>query len=373
MKIAIQASDLDNQRIDGTRVYLLNILKYFGKLSSQDRFFIYHKNDFNPELVPTGFSNYEIKKIRSPIFWTQTKFAWEIWKDKIDVLWMPMHNIPLIRNKKMETVVTIHDLAFKQFPKTFPQKDLLKLNLLTNLAIKKSDKIIAVSKSTKQDILKFYPEISAQKIKVIYHGFSAELFQRNFSKEKIKATLTKFSIGNAKFLLYVGAIQPRKNLKFLVEAFNIYKHRTKSNVKLVLAGGRAWQWQETIQAVERSVFKEDIILTNKVSFSELAILYQNSSLFIFPSLYEGFGIPILEAFASNVPVISANNSSLPEVGGGAVEYFDELNADDLAGKIEKILNDKKLKEEMIVRGKKQLQKFSWEKCAGTTLTYLKSL
>ncbi|HFC76657.1 MAG TPA: glycosyltransferase family 1 protein [Candidatus Moranbacteria bacterium] len=372
MKIAIQSADLDNSRIDGTRVYLWNVLKYLGKLSSQDDFFIYHKADFNPELRPVEFSNYKIKKIWSPALWTQTKFALEIWRDKIDILWMPMHNIPLIKSKKMKTVVTIHDLAFKRFPKTFPKKDLYRLNFLTDLAVKNSDKIIAVSNSTKNDILKFYPKISEGKIKVIYHGFDAELFQKIFSAEKVKEILAKFSIDDSKFLLYVGAIQPRKNLKILIKAFDIYKQKTNSDIKLVLAGGKAWRWQETIKAIRKSSFQQDIILTGKISFDEVSVLYQNASLFIFPSLYEGFGIPILEALSAGVPILSANNSSLPEVGGNAVEYFDDSSPSNLAEKINNVLDNEKKRNEMIAKGIKQVQKFSWKKCAQETLEYLKS-
>ncbi len=382
MRIAIQAADLDNQRIDGTRVYLLNLLKHFGELSFQDDFFIYHKNNFNPQLTPPNFSNYKIKRIWSPMLWTQTRFALEIWKDKIDVLWMPMHNIPLLKNKKTKTTVTIHDLAFKQFPETFPKKDLRRLNLLTDLAVRKSDKIIAVSNSTKKDILKFYPEISEKKIKVIYHGFDAKVFKSNYLRatnqehnsvnKSINKILKNYNLQSTRYLLYVGAIQPRKNLKVLISAFEIFKNETGSKIKLVLAGEQAWGWKETIKAIETSLFQEDIILTGKLNFDELAILYQNTSLFVLPSLYEGFGIPILEAMASNVPIISANNSSLPEVGGEAVEYFNEASSTELAEKIEKILSNEELREMMIERGKKQLQKFSWEKCASETLEYLKN-
>jgi len=372
MKIAIQAADLDSSRVDGTRVYLLNVLKYFGKISKNDKFFIYHKKDFNPELIPPKFSNYVVKKISSPFLWTQTKFAWDIRKDKADTLWMPMHNAPFFRSKKMKIVVTIHDLAFKRFPKTFPKKDLFKLNFLTDLAVKKADKIIAVSKSTKRDILKFYPKIFPEKIKVIYHGFDAELFQKEISEDEFNKVLSKFKIQNSKFILYVGAIQPRKNLKTLIKAFEFLKQDSKnSDLKLVIAGGKAWSWEETIRTVKNSSEQESIIMTGKVSFEELAVLYKNAGIFVFPSLYEGFGIPVLEAFASGVPVIISKNSSLEEVGGGAVEYFESLNENDLAEKIKKVLGSDKLQKKMIERGEEQLKKFSWEKCARETLEFIK--
>lgn len=372
MKIAIQAADLDNKRIDGTRVYLLNVLKYLGKISSTDDFFIYHRKDFNPALTPPTFINYKLKKLGSFKLWTQTKFAWNIWSDKADILWMPMHNLPILKRSSLKTVVTIHDLAFKNFPQTFPKKDLIQLNLLTDLAVKFSDKIIAVSESTKRDIIKFYPKIKTDKIKVIYHGFDKELFQNNISSERINTVLEKYNLKNKHYLLYVGAIQPRKNLETLIRAFELFKKENDVDLKLVLAGGKAWRWQGTIEAIEKSSQKENIILTGSVPFEDLSILYAGAKIFIFPSLYEGFGIPILEALASNIPVISADNSSLTEVGGDAVEYFKSEDSVELKNKIEKVLNNQILQEELINKGRAQLEKFSWEKCAKETLEFIKS-
>jgi len=372
MKIAIQAADLDNKRIDGTRVYLLSILRHLGKISTEDEFIIYHKNKFNPELTPPDFPNYEIKKLKFFKLWTQTKFALGIWRDKVDVLWMPMHNLPILRRKNLKTVVTIHDLAFKQFPETFPKKDLFQLNFLTDLAVKHSDKIIAISESTKRDILKFYPKIKEEKIKVIYHGFDAGLFENNFSIEDIRRVLRKHNLKVKKYLLYVGAIQPRKNLETLIKAFEIFKSRNDSDLKLVLVGGKAWNWEPTIDAIEKSPQREDIIATGSVPFEELAIIFQNAKIFVFPSCYEGFGIPILEAFAAGVPVISADNSSLTEVGGEAAKYFNCNDCGELAEKIEKVLSSIDLQSDLVQKGKKQLAKFSWEKCARETLDFIKN-
>ncbi len=370
MKIAIQAADLDNKRIDGTRVYLLNVLKYLGEISPEDKFLIYHKNNFNSELTPPNFANYKVRKLKFFRLWTQTRFALNIWRDKVDILWMPMHNIPLLRRKNLKTIVTIHDLAFKQFPDTFPKKDLFQLNLLTDLAIKKSDKIIAVSQSTKNDILKFYPDIREDKVKVVYHGFDKELYQKEFYTESVDEVLRRHNLKAKRYLLYVGAIQPRKNLKTLVKAFEIFKKENKNNIKLVIAGGKAWCWEETIEAIENSSVRDSIVLTGRISFDDLSVLQQNAGIFVFPSLYEGFGIPILEAFAADAPVICARNSSLEEVGADAVEYFESLDAKELSQKISKVINNSSLQSEMIARGRAQLNKFSWKKCARETLDVL---
>ena len=372
MKIAIQAADLDSQRIDGTRVYILNLLKIFGKLDKSSRFLIYHKKDFNPELAPPKFPNYKIIQKNSFCIWTQTRFAYELWKDKPDVLWMPMQAMPIIRRRNLKTVITVHDLAFKIFPDQFTASDLRRLNFYANYAIKNASKIIAVSESTKRDVLKFYPEIREDKIKVIYHGFDSNIFGKKYNKEEIKEANTRYKIPDTRYLLYVGAIQPRKNLITLVEAFEKIKEKN-NNLKLVLVGKSAWMADKILKRIENSKFKEDIILTGQIEFDNLGKIYQGASAFVFPSLYEGFGIPIVEAFASNVPVVCAKNSSLPEVGGDAVLYFEDNNTEDLAGKIEKILGDEELKKDLIARGLKQLQKFCWEKCARETLEYIKSV
>jgi glycosyltransferase involved in cell wall biosynthesis len=364
MKIAIQAADLDAKRIDGTRIYILNLLKYFGILETKDFFQIYHKNVFNTELVPPTFSNYKIIQKPARFFWTQTRFAYELMRNRPDRLWMPMMALPIVRPRKTKTIITVHDLAFKLFPEMFPKKDLWELNFYAKYAVENANKIVAVSQSTKKDILYFYPNVDVKKIQVIYHGFDGNLFLKNNVDNKNK---------NAPYLLYVGAIQPRKNLITLIKAFEEIKIKTEhSDLKLILAGGMAWKAEETLAAVQNSSFSKDIILTGRVDFSALAKLYQYAEVFIFPSLYEGFGIPILEAFASGVPVVCANNSSLSEVAGDAALYFCGNDTVDLAEKILIVLKNDELKKELVRKGFAQLQKFSWKKCAQETLDFIKS-
>jgi glycosyltransferase involved in cell wall biosynthesis len=371
MKIAIQASDLDHSRIDGTRVYILNLLKYFGQLDKTSDFLIYHKNHFNPELKPPSFPNYKIIQKYFPFFWTQTRFAFEIWKDKPDVLWMPMQALLFIRRKNLKTVITIHDLAFKYFPDHFPKNDLRRLNLFTDYAIRNSTKIIAVSQSTKNDILKFFPEIKEEKIKVIYHGFDANVFQKEYSQDEKNKVYTKYQIQDTKYILYIGAIQPRKNLKILIQAFNKLKSEGFPELKLVIAGEAAWLAQETQNLASESPYSEAIIMPGRLKFDDLGPLMSGAGVFVLPSLYEGFGIPILEAMAAQIPVISANNSSLKEVGGEACLYFRDNDSDGLSQKIKQVLEDNNLRENLIRKGNEQIKNFSWEKCARETLEFIK--
>ncbi len=369
MKIAIHAAELDQERIDGNRVYLLNVLKNFGTLDQKSGFLLYHKNNFNPELAPPDFSNYAIKKIKPFPFWTQTIFSRELFKDKPDTLWMSIQAIPFFL-PKLRSVVTIHDLAPKIFPKHFKPFDRFKLNLYLDLAIKKADKIIAISENTKSDILKFYPEVDAGKIKVIYHGFDRALFDRERNLSKEAEVKRRFGI-DGEYLMYTGAIQPRKNLAVLVEAFEELKKETGSDLKLVIAGKPAWKAQETLDRIKRSAYGRDIIIVPGPNFDDLSHLYRGARVFIYPTLYEGFGIPILEAMAARVPVIAANNSSLTEIGKGCAIYFDGKNILDLKNKIKNVLEDidstRRLVEEAYLHSKN----FSWEKCARETLEFLK--
>jgi len=371
MKIAIQTADLDSSRIDGTRVYIQNLLKHFGHISPADDFWLYHRSDFNPELAPPIFPNYRVIQKAWPFFWTQVRFAFEIWRDQPDVLWMPIQALPVFRRKKLKTIITIHDLAFKYFPKDFKIKDFYKIDYFSDYAIRHSDKIIAISNSTKKDILKFYPEILEEKIKVIYHGFDQEIFAKTRNQEEEQALKNKLGI-KGDYILYTGAIQPRKNIGLLIEAFDILQESGVFSGQLVLAGEKAWLSENTLKKAENSRFSAKIKLPGKVSFADLGVLFRGAGVFAFPSLYEGFGLPILEAFASKIPVVCAKNSSLPEVAGEAALYFENNNAQDLARKIKQVLENPELKNDLIQKGLLQLQKFSWEKCAQETLEVLKN-
>jgi len=372
MKIAIDCADLDYQRIDGTRVYIKNLLDVFGKLDQQDEFLLYHKKNFNSLLKPKWFGNYKERKIDYDLAWTQTRFPFELIKDKPDVLWMPIQQIPFLVKGKIKTVVTIHDLAFKIFPECFTFQDRMKLNFFTDTAIKRAEKLIAVSQSTKKDILKFYPKVKVEKIKVVYHGFDREVFSKSVRDLASSEKIGKFNLGED-YLLYVGAIQPRKNLGVLIEAFEAIKKKlNQQKLKLVLVGEVAWLSTEILEKVKKSKFASDIILTGRVDFGQLVEIYRQAKIFVFPSLYEGFGLPVLEAWASGVPVVVANNSSLTEIGDEAVEKFDGQSSVELIEKLTDLLDNEAKRQALVAKGLARLDFFSWEKCAEETLKILKS-
>ena len=369
MDIAIQASDLDRARIDGTRVYLKELLQVFGSLAPKTFFVLYHEYTFNKALAPRARANYQEKKIPFPIAWMQTRFAWALFWDKPSKLFLPIQAAPLWLPRTIEVTATIHDLAWKRYPETFTWKDRFKLDILLWRVIKRADKLIAVSHATKKDILQYFPTLDPQKIRVIHHGFDKAFFEERLTLEDLAAQLLVYSLKAGNYILYVGALQPRKNLVRLIEAFEKMKPENP-DARLVLAGEVAWLAEDILSRREQSLYRQDIILTGRLSFDDLRALYQGARVFAFPSLYEGFGIPLLEAFASGIPVLTGNNSSLPEVAGDAALYCDVLDTDDMTHKLTLLWQDQHMRAELVTKGVERLNNFSWEQCARQTLSYI---
>ena len=255
-----------------------------------------------------------------------------------------------------KTVVTIHDLSYLYFPDEFLKKDLYQLKNWTAYALRNSIKIIAVSKTTKKDIIHEYG-IPDEKISVIYNGYETD--------KQSAATL------RTNYFLYVGTIQPRKNLKFLITAFSQF-HKTNPSFNLIIAGKKGWLYEDIFKQVEWMGMKDFISFPGFVTDEEKDKLYKKATAFILPSLYEGFGIPLLEAMAHGCPVLSSFSSSLPEVGGEACLYFDPKNSDDLVEKMNAIISDKELAKKLIRAGKKRIEDFSWLKTGENTLNLLQS-
>lgn len=373
MKIAIQAADLDASRIDGTRVYIRQLLGRFGAIAPDDSFYIFHKHAFNPSLAPPESPNYRVMERKFPIAWTQISFAFDLMRLRPERLWMPIQSIPLVRPKGMKTVVTMHDLAFLHFPNHFPLVDRVKLRVFADWAVRKSDGIIAISENTKRDIMRFYPNVPEGKIRVIHHGFDSEFFSQDGDPTDAEVLLGELGIAKGRYLLYVGALQPRKNLPVLIRAFErIKKKESFGDLKLVLAGEKAWLWEEIFTTAEASPFSSDILFPGKLPFSLVRTLMKNASVFVYPSLYEGFGLPILEGFASGVPVVCADNSSLPEVGGDASISFLATDDSALSEILERTLTDSAFRDAHIASGFERLKKFSWDTCARETIDFIRS-
>ena len=361
IKIGIDGNEANVSEKVGVSVYTFNILKYFSKIASKEiQFVVFLKNQTQSNL-PKENKYFKYKVIKGSFLWSQIYLPIYLSTHReIDVYFSPAHYLPSFC--PVPQVVTIHDLAYQYFPNDFTKKDLWQLKNWTRLSVKKANKIIAVSKTTKKDILKIY-NVDEAKVTVIYNGY-----EKQFSKLKNE----NLKLKNEKYILFVGTIQPRKNLDILIDAFNKFI-QTNNDFKLFIVGKKGWLYEDIFKKVKTLKLEDKVIFTDHVADEELVWYYQNAFCFVLPSLYEGFGIPILEAMSNNCPTIISMNSSLPEVGGEASLYFDPKNSDDLLKKIETLQKNKELRKELITKGKKRIKEFSWDKCGKETLEVISNI
>jgi glycosyltransferase involved in cell wall biosynthesis len=265
------------------------------------------------------------------------------------------------------TVVTIHDLVSFLFPETVPRKYSLYMRLMTRLAARSADQIIAVSLATKADLVRML-RVAPAKIVVIHEAVDPE-FARPLRPESIEAVVRRYGIERP-YCLFVGNLEPRKNLPALIEAFAAVRRRLGAggrSVQLVLAGTRAWLHTGIFRAVEQHGLGDAVVFTDYVPLADLPALYAGARCFVFPSLYEGFGLPVLEAMAAGTPVVAARAGSIPEVAGDGALLVDARVPGELATAIETLLTDGALRERLVVRGRARAAMFDWTTVARQTL------
>jgi glycosyltransferase involved in cell wall biosynthesis len=409
MKIAININELTLKQNTGVKVYTREIVNALSKIDNENEYVLYASENvkscvstadnfkFNPE-----FSGQNSKF--NKILWTYTKFPQEIKKDRPDILFMPIQSVPFWkRPKNIKIVVTVHDLAFMIFPDHFTAKDRFLLKFHTKRAVEMSDKIIVPSEATKSDLVRFYG-VSEDKVGVIRHGVANNLkFKTSSLKLNKGAELLIGSSAplfkNQPYILFVGAIQPRKNIIRLIEAFEKIKNenflnRSKttpipqgmgvenkesscrkeiSNLRLVICGMRGWMANKTYKRAKESKFSKDIIFTGSVNDCELAQLYKNALMFVLPSLYEGFGLPVLEAMNFGIPCIVSDNSSLGEIAGDSALLINAYDSNDIAEKINMFLASKELRKDFSQRSVENAKKFDWVESARKTLEVFNSI
>lgn len=363
IKIGVDGNEANVENQVGVSVYTQNILNYFNKIADIDtQFTVYLKN--KPLLnLPEENEFFKYRVISGKFLWSQIFLPLDLYLNKIiDVYFSPAHYLP--RFCPVPQIVTIHDLAYLYFPQDFKKKDLWQLINWTKFSIKKATKIIAVSKTTKKDIMKNYG-INEDKINVIYNGFEKTAVVKTSAVEEQSGKTTEVK----KYILFVGTIQPRKNLEVLIDAFEKFSQVNK-DFKLVIVGKKGWLYESIFEKVKALGLEDKVIFTGHIVDEELIGYYKNAFCLALPSLYEGFGIPVLEAMSYGCPTIISMTSSLPEIGGDASLYFDPKSSDDLLEKLNFLNNNKNLRKELISKGKKQIKDFSWEKCGKETLDVL---
>ena len=343
MKIGINATAAFTKPRTGVEEYTYQLIKHLAMLeeSKKHRFVLY--NNQTPKIkLP---ENFELKRLKWPLpMWTQLRLAGEMILKKPEVLFIPVHALPLIHPQN--SVTTIHGLEYEYYPEMYPKKHLAYLKLATRYASKKSKKIIVPSESTKKDLIKFY-QTDPNKIKVIHHGVKVPKMKKRERKPEI---------------LFIGRLEKKKNIEGLVQAFKLLKKKYQLPHKLILAGSKGYGYKK--------VEENDIIEKGYISQKEKWQLISQAEVFVLPSFYEGFGIPVLEAQAIGTPVITSNISSMPEISGEGAILIDPNNIEQICSMLYKIIDDQELKERLIKKGEENARKFTWQKCAQKTLKIL---
>lgn len=383
----------------GTENYSYQILRHLSQIDHTNQYIVYLRPGQNPNVIASRLQaarqsgaeiasssrsigtprnddhgwppNFQFKTINYPRLWTQVGLAIQTWQDPIDVLFVTAHTLPIVHRPGLKTVMVAHDLGAEYLPGMHQLKQRLYLNFITNYQFKSATRVIAVSKATKQDLIT-KAGVSPSQIDVIYEGIDTQFLTPPKHTETTK-TLKKFDLIEQSYFFFLGTIQPRKNLVNLITSFGDFcTQNPDKKYKLVIAGSKGWLSDQIFALPQKLGIRQSVVFTGRISDDEAKHLYSSAIAFTYPSLFEGFGLPILEAFAMDCPVLTSNTSSMPEVAGDAAILVDPTSVDQIAHGLAQI-SDSKLRRELVAKGKKQLQKFSWSEAAQQTLNVLESL
>jgi glycosyltransferase involved in cell wall biosynthesis len=371
MKIAINCIYYE-ERAGGIKEYIYNLVRNLVRIDEENEYVFYvtreYKEIFNA--ITTGKGKIKIfpfdpgQKIRRSLF--QQRFWYnEEQIEQIDIFHSPFFYAPKFRNAKV--AITVHDLRFLKYPSTYTLFRYIYLKFVVKDSLKRAQSIIAISNFTKNEIIRYY-NIADQKIQVIHEAVDSSGFlngSASYTFEKDGVILKR-----KEFFISVGFLEPRKNYQLLIKAYSKLPETIINRFKLVIVGKKEHGYQKTIRAIKRA---RNAIYLNYVSRKELSWLYENSLIHIFPSLYEGFGFPSLEAGLFGVPTVGADQSSIPEISGKGGIYFNPLSDDALKEALIKLLTDKDLYSELSKQALKNVEKFSWEENARMTVEFYNGL
>ncbi|WP_298199960.1 glycosyltransferase family 1 protein [Desulfosporosinus sp.] len=359
--------------------YTLKLIQNLAEIDSNNEYILYIDRD-DLEYVLPNQRNFKIKKLcpSNYLIWEQFVLPMQAKKDNLDILHCTGNTAPLYLYGKITLILTIQDVMYLKPYFILPRSTSLYQRLgriyrkmIVPKAIKHVSRVITISNFSKKDIMEHIPSIKEDSISVIYLAANNSFKVVN-KDEAITKLKEKFGI-NGSYILAFGGIDPRKNTELIINMFIESKRKEQINEKLVIVGIPNWKQAKFYNIVQESEYRDDIIFTNFVSEEDLVLLYNSASVFLYPSLYEGFGIPPLEAMACGVPVITSNTTSIPEIVGDAALLINPQNGEELKEALLTILNDKNLRYVLISRGFEQVKKFSWQKMAEKTLEVYNSV
>ena len=434
MLIGIDASRANRNHKSGTEWYSYYLIRWLSKLDSKNQYILYtdkplkrgmsdltsmqyvheldpakRKVEFNKDgfqIIKSPHNNFKAKTLKWPFnfLWTQGGLSLEMFFNKPDVLFVPAHTLPIIHPRN--SIVTVHDVGFERdrllygrdqigpndknggklfnfFVKlfTFGKFNANSMDYLrwsTQFALRNAEKIITVSDYSKKEIMEIYGDLEKMpplndKIKVVRNGYNKYIYKNIESDNKINEVLEKYGIEKP-YLLYVGRLEKKKNTPALIEAFAIMRDKNKDiKHKLILVGDANFGYDEVKYMIQEYLLDDDVIMPGWIEENDMPYVYCASDGFVFPSLYEGFGIPLLQAMSCNVPIAASRATSIPEVVGGAALLFNPRDVEEIADSMGKIINDKPLRDDLAEQGRERVKDFSWEKCARETLEVIENI
>jgi glycosyltransferase involved in cell wall biosynthesis len=385
MVIGIDASRAFVDKPTGTERYAYEIITRMLRLpeAREHEWVLYVRN--SPLLFPSlnlreglGESYIKVVQIPLPYLWTQVGMAARTWIDNLDILWVPAHTLPVFRKPGIKTVVTIHGIEYEWLPAYENKLQRWYLPWSTIYAVKSATGVIAVSEFTKKQLI-IRLNGDQKKIKVIKEGF--DVSPSFIPPLKViggqEVILKKYGLLSKKYILFVGTVQPRKNLERLIEAFSMLCNSPLNypslrlregkqegyNLKLVIAGKLGWNYEGVLAAPKKFGVEDRVVISGYTDDYTRQILLNNALVYVQPSVTEGFGLPVLEAMAAGIPVVSSRGGALEEVVGDAGVLFDPFEISEMSHKMELVIGSHKLREELIEKGKKRVEEFGWDKAA----------
>jgi glycosyltransferase involved in cell wall biosynthesis len=369
--IGIDASRATVARRTGTENYALRLIQALLGLGAGHRLRLYTNRLpaaglWGMDLASAGAT---MRYMPFPRLWTHLRLSAEMLASPPDVLFVPSHVLPLVHPRR--SVVTVHDLGYLYYPEAHRSGDRRYLHWSTGWSARHATALLADSQATRADLERAYG-IDPARVTVVYLGRDERL-ERAGDPQEVARAGGRYGV-RPRYLLYVGTLQPRKNLERVIAAFaRLAGDPALEDVTLVLAGRQGWLCEPLFRQVEQLGLAGRVFIPGYIADEDLAGLYSGALAYVFPSLHEGFGFPVLEAQACGVPVMTSNNSSLPEVAGDAALLVDPHDVDAIAAAMYRLVTDEALRRELVRRGYENVKRFSWEKCARETLAVLESV
>lgn len=367
IRVGIDAQAIGTN-FSGNEIYIKNVIQ---NLSSAEQFeYVLFVNKNYNYAGDFTHSDYRLNqfKTRSPFLRLPFEFPFRISTEKLDVLHV-QYTAPLFAS--CPVVTTIHDISFEHYPEYFTKKERAFLKVGVRQTAKSAAKIITVSEYSKRDIMETY-KIPEDKVKVTYNSID-QSFRVIDDKRQLENVAAKYGIGGD-YILAVGNLQPRKNIPRLLQAYRrLREDHPDITAKLVVVGRKAWLYESIFEELKGFRYVDDVILTDYVPKEDLPLLYNAAKLFVYPSIFEGFGLPVLESMACGTPVITSKTSCLPEIAGNAAVLVDPFQVEDIAEAMSRLLSSNTKLIEHSTKGLLRAQEFSWEKTGRQTMDIYRSV